>query len=221
MFESIGKLVVLGICVFLFFRYIFNKENKDEIRRKKAHLNPRVAKLIQDYEQEVKENNKKYSDKELNSRIKNFLDSQSEEKIYNDKLTEEFNRNLERENFLRLSRKVGYKYEDTIFSFFGNEKAIHRNKLYNKVAEHYGTEPEFDPFSQTEYDETEEIIENWLEHRLIQFSYINENYVEIGYVLKDACPLNEEGDMTWEKWIATNNIVLKRYPETRIGNFKN
>ena len=214
MFEAIGKLVVLGTIIFLIAIYMYRKENTQEQRRKRANLNPRLDKLIEDYQKEVNEGRKPYSKKELNSKINKFLDSYQEIKIYDEKLKDELDRDRERMNALIQNRKKGFKYEEIIFQLFNNDRFLHKNLLYNKIKEYYNVEPDFDPFSCTEEDYAEDILDEWLKHELVQECLWDNNYLEVGYVLKKDCPVNGKDDMTYEDWLKTHSIKFNPYPES-------
>ncbi|OYQ36063.1 hypothetical protein CHU92_10360 [Flavobacterium cyanobacteriorum] len=133
MLEAIGGMTVFGIIVIIVLKYHTVREDKKFYRENYSKYSPQCQYLLYEYNQAKKNKKPFITSKQLIKEMDRILSSHSERKIIDEAIRNEKIRKHILEMKMKEYRKIGYKYEEDIFSIFNNKNNISTEYLLSEI----------------------------------------------------------------------------------------
>lgn len=200
MLESIGALTLIAIAIFLSISYTNNKENENRLKQESIKHSLTAQLFIRKYEESVNKDKPIMTEKEFNKTLNEILSDKNVKEEIRKRIEHKKQIKKEVEQRNRTYRKIGYKYEENIFTIFYDNRELSKELILNGIKTQ---------LNLTDLNDVEEIFNIWLKNYLISNCAWNEKMYEIGDVLKHEHYKIDDEDLTREDWLKRNNIELK------------
>lgn len=198
MLESIGILTLVAVIIYFILYNQKINDDKKNIRGEMIRNSWTCQALINEYNKSLENDKLTTSSSDLQKKITQILIDEKEEILQRMKTAEDYNKSILERN--RINRKFGYKHEENVFKIFSSSRELSIIEITERIINLKLSENNLN---------VDDIINNWLLHRLIEKCPWNESKFQIGYILTDIFFKIDKEDIIWSEWLENNKIVLK------------
>ncbi|SCZ02545.1 hypothetical protein [Flavobacterium caeni] len=232
-FTSILALIGLVVVVIFLFSFEEGRHERQKIASLMRRDSPKVQKIIRDYNEDVKNGNKKYSESELEKLILKFTSDKLEQaRFLKDKNDRENEYQESQKKSLEMDPETGFTQREydiemetsrfTIFHYFQDNRVLSKSDLFASIGYSIFADEELEDMNESQAERFFKLNESDIKeelNKLIKIGYIevcenNSNYFKVGYALRAGFSFNDKHDFrpSWESYLIENNINLKPLP---------
>lgn len=209
--EAIGAISLILLGLYFFMQNDLQKAQRDKKISEFAKHSWTAKILIYDYYKSVNNGNPIMSKKEYNKTLSKILNNPIEIKLVNESIKESIDTENRFKEENKIKRKVGYKYDVEIFEIFDLNRELPLTELLRKI--------EY-KLNKNE-NQSNEILNIWIENSLINNCPWDNNLYEVGNVLISDYYKLDENDITRKKWLEINNKTLNSESLESLKYFDN
>lgn len=198
MLESIGGISLIVLSIYFLLQYQSAKENKERNRKELIKYSFTAGNLTRKYAKSINAKNPIMTERKYNRTIDSILEDEKD--AIRRRIAEEENQKLKYQTELRIKRKLGYRFENFIFSIFNDNRELDKQSIIEGICIEMNIRS---------IEESEELFKKWIENELISLCEWNKNKYEIGIILTSRMYKLHSEDIVWKEWREKNNITLK------------
>ncbi len=206
MVEAIGYLTLIAAGIFIGFSLISSKEDFEVKKEKFIENSTDMAYFNRSYVKSLREDKPIMTKSSYKRAIRNMMNDPKIITEVNRRILEKKVRDNEYKDLRRKQRKIGYKYEDSIFEIFGENRELPKEYIIIRIKELF----RYEGLEEMVYEKkANEMFHLWLENELIENCCWNKENYEIGIILRQNIYSLDNEDITWDKWLELKGLKLK------------